>query len=126
MLSSMMLNLQLEPRHTVNQSIVGSIFLIFQAVHPYIVYRAKEPLTLTATGGTNVSNAPSFEYIDQVLVPNLRRLGLPESSVQLHKRGRSMGPRDLGLVSFSIHPIGLWRVTAIELGSVSERIDHRS
>lgn len=99
---------KIKPEYTVNQSTVGSIFLIFQAVYPYLVYAsslAGKPVRLHVTGGTNVTCAPSFEYIDQVLIPNLRKIGLPEFSVKLNKRGWSTGPKDLGAVTFLIHPL---------------------
>jgi RNA 3'-terminal phosphate cyclase (ATP) len=94
--------------YTIHQSTVGSIFLIFQALYPYLVYAsslAGKPVRLHVTGGTNVSCAPSFEYIDQVLVPNLRKIGLPELSVRLNGRGWSTGPNELGAVTFLIHPL---------------------
>lgn len=97
-----------KPEYTVHQSTVGSIFLIFQALYPYLVYAsslAGKPVRLHVTGGTNVTCAPSFEYIDQVLVPNLRKIGLPELSVKLNGRGWSTGPKDLGAVTFLIHPL---------------------
>ncbi|CRG87175.1 hypothetical protein PISL3812_04192 [Talaromyces islandicus] len=97
-----------KPEYTVHQSTVGSIFLIFQAVYPYLVYAsslAGKPVRLQVTGGTNVSCAPSFEYIDQVLVPNLQKIGLPELSVRLNGRGWSTGPKELGAVTFLIHPL---------------------
>lgn len=99
---------RIKPEYTIRQSTVGSIFLIFQALYPYLVYAsslAGKPVRLHVTGGTNVSCAPSFEYIDQVLVPNLRKIGLPELSIKLNGRGWSTGPKDLGAVTFLIHPL---------------------
>ncbi|KAH8702430.1 RNA 3'-terminal phosphate cyclase/enolpyruvate transferase [Talaromyces proteolyticus] len=103
---------KIKSRYTINQSTAGSIFLIFQALYPYLVYAGSlsnnldAAIELNVTGGTNVTCAPSFDYIEQVLVPNLRKIGLPELSIKLRKRGWSTGPVDLGAVTFQIHPLG--------------------
>lgn len=55
-------------------------------------------------GGTNVSFSPSYEYVDQVLLPSLERYGIKVSST-LEKRGWSTGYRQIGAVSFKIHPL---------------------
>jgi RNA 3'-terminal phosphate cyclase (ATP) len=94
--------------YEIKLSTAGSVFLVFQAVYPYLLHKATgaaEPVRLSITGGTNVSYAPSYDYVEQVLVPNLRRIGLPSLSVQLHGRGWSTGPMDLGAVTFQIHPL---------------------
>lgn len=84
---------------------VGSIFLVFQAVYPYLLSAATEPVRLDLRGGTNVSFSPSYDYVAQVLAPNFRTMGLPQLSIHLHKRGWS-GPNVLGDVSVLIHPLG--------------------
>lgn len=84
----------------------GSVFLVFQAIYPYILYAAAGTTRLTLTGGTNVSFSPSFDYISQVLVPNLAALGLPSLAVHLEKRGWATGPVSLGKVALEIEPLG--------------------
>ncbi|KAK2766134.1 hypothetical protein FQN54_007650 [Arachnomyces sp. PD_36] len=100
----------------------GSVFLVFQALYPFLLYAGAststtsagvewrlEPafpaISLSITGGTNVSFSPSYDYIAQVLVPNFAKLGLPELSVRLHKRGWSTGHTEFGSVTFQIKPL---------------------
>ncbi|QKX61053.1 uncharacterized protein TRUGW13939_08199 [Talaromyces rugulosus] len=111
---------KIKPEYTIRQSTVGSIFLIFQALYPYLVYASSltgKPVRLHVTGGTNVSCAPSFEYIDQVLVPNLGKIGLPKLSVRLNGRGWSTGPNELGAVTFLIHPLQASDLDALTHGA---------
>ncbi|ROT35435.1 EPT/RTPC-like protein [Sodiomyces alkalinus F11] len=108
----------------------ASALLIFQAVLPYLIFRGsvsfdndtdreakeeredgagpkaeQEPITLTISGGSNVSFAPSWEYADQVLLPALRsRFGL-QIEGQLLRRGWSLGPKSQGAVRFRIVPL---------------------
>ncbi|EEA28986.1 hypothetical protein TMatcc_002657 [Talaromyces marneffei ATCC 18224] len=103
----------IKPEYKIQQNTAGSISLVFQALYPYLVYAGslsttvdtKEPIRVYVTGGTNVTFSPSFDYIEQVLVPNLRTLGLPKLNARLHKRGWSTGPRDLGAVTFDVYPL---------------------
>lgn len=83
----------------------GSVFLVFQALYPYILHTATTPVRLCITGGTNVSFAPSFDYVAQVLAPNLERLGLPRLTVQLDRRGWATGPFSLGKVTMLVEPL---------------------
>lgn len=101
----------IKPEYNIRQSTPGSIFLIFQAVYPYLLHAgartyARCPIRLNVTGGTNVSFSPSYDYIAQVLVPNFAKLGLPHLSVDLHRRGWATGPLDIGSVTFVIYPLG--------------------
>ncbi|GAD97365.1 RNA 3'-terminal phosphate cyclase, putative [Paecilomyces variotii No. 5] len=101
----------IKPEYNIQQSTPGSIFLIFQALYPYLIYAGARthrhsPIRLNITGGTNVSLSPSYDYIAQVLVPNFAKLGLPHLSVELHRRGWSTGPLDLGSVTFVVYPLG--------------------
>lgn len=100
----------IRPEYNIRLSTAGSIFLIFQALYPCLLHASSfgsvGPVRLNITGGTNVSCAPSYDYEKQVFVPNLRRLGFPRLSVNLRERGWSSGPRDLGTVTFTIHPLG--------------------
>ncbi len=99
----------------------GSIFLIFQALLPYILFAgirpSKEgegdqqhnsktlPITLTIQGGTNVSASPSFEYVQQVLLPHLHRIGVPPITLTLNKRGWTQGRTAIGSVTFAVTPL---------------------
>ncbi|KAJ5874799.1 uncharacterized protein N7529_003229 [Penicillium soppii] len=98
-----------QPEYNINLTTAGAIFLVFQALYPYLLYVGSQAATpfirVKITGGTNASHSPSYDYASQVMVPNFAKLGLPELSVTLHKRGWSSGPVDLGAVTFLIHPL---------------------
>lgn len=84
----------------------GSIGLVFQAILPFILFSGRspsKPFSITIHGGTNVSLSPSYDYIDQVLLPTLSLLGLPPVTASLHQRGWMRGER--GAITFSITPL---------------------
>ncbi|KAE8132115.1 RNA 3'-terminal phosphate cyclase/enolpyruvate transferase [Aspergillus pseudotamarii] len=91
----------------------GSVFLVFQALYPYMLHAGanssvlERQITLSIVGGTNVSFSPSYDYVAQVLVPNFARVGLPHLSVQLIKRGWGTGPFSLGKVTLIADPLTL-------------------
>ncbi|KAL5356501.1 RNA 3'-terminal phosphate cyclase domain-containing protein, partial [Aspergillus floccosus] len=94
----------------IEQSTAGSVFLVFQALYPYLLHAGTtsatpHPITLTITGGTNVSFSPSFDYVAQVLVPNLACIGLPPLEVCLDRRGWATGPVNLGKVTIRVDPL---------------------
>ncbi|KAL3433624.1 RNA 3'-terminal phosphate cyclase/enolpyruvate transferase [Aspergillus tetrazonus] len=81
----------------------GSVFLVFQALYPYLLYSdSAEQIRLSIVGGTNVSSSPSYDYVSQVLIPNFARFGLPPISVRLEKRGWASSQGPLGKVIFTI------------------------
>ncbi|KAL2044053.1 hypothetical protein N7G274_003576 [Stereocaulon virgatum] len=93
----------------------GAITLILQAILPYVLFCGSAtisdqyetvPLHITIEGGTNVTNSPSIEYVDQVLLPMLSlKLGISPVSTTLHKRGWSSGRNQVGSVTFAIEPL---------------------
>lgn len=93
----------------------GAITLILQAILPYLLFssslaandpRTIVPLRVTIEGGTNVSNSPSIEYVDQVLLPLLTsKLGMPPIHLTLNRRGWSTGRIEIGSVTFDISPL---------------------
>lgn len=88
----------------------GAIGLVFQAILPYIIFSGQasfldEPFFLKIKGGTNVSNSPSIDYIQYVLLPVLEAIGLPPIFADLHSRGWSTGRNEIGAVSFKITPL---------------------
>jgi len=98
----------------IKQSTPGSIFLVFQALLPYLLFSSPPtttdspqplPITLTIHGGTNVSASPSLEYTTQVLLPTLHRIGLPPITLTLHRRGWTHGPTQLGSATFTLTPL---------------------
>lgn len=90
---------------------VGSTGLALQAILPFILFMPPRnqdgsisnlPVRLTISGGTNVSGSPSYEYIEQVLLPTLSRIGILGVSAQLNKRGWSHGGSSIGSFTLEI------------------------
>jgi RNA 3'-terminal phosphate cyclase (ATP) len=91
---------------SIGQSTPGSINLVLQAVLPYLLFcGAREPVRLRITGGTNVSNSPSYDYVEQVLFPMLAVVGIPLITSTCHSRGWSTGSTRLGSATFTITPL---------------------
>ena len=101
----------------ISMSSPGSIFLILQAILPYVLFSSPKagdsitpnepiPIRLTIDGGTNVSHSLSYEYASQVLFPMLfSKIGIGPIDMTLHSRGWSTGRADVGSVVFDISPI---------------------
>lgn len=97
----------------------GSVFLILQAILPYILFSSTPlpidtdktldnavPVRIVIEGGTNAFHSLSIEYASQVLFPMLHaRLGVGPISMTLQKRGWSMGRAVVGSVIFNITPL---------------------
>ena len=91
---------------SISQSTPGSINLVLQAVLPYLLFcGARQPVRLRITGGTNVSNSPSYEYVEQVLFPMLALVGIPLITSICHSRGWSTGSTRLGSATFTVTPL---------------------
>jgi RNA 3'-terminal phosphate cyclase (ATP) len=104
---------KLSPAHLLKRDIiiksdsVGSVLLVFQALLPFLVLASSTdntPINLTIQGGTNVSFSPSFEYVDQVLLPSLEKFGVSIER-ELVSRGWSQGTRQIGTINFKIAPL---------------------
>ncbi|KAH4006630.1 RNA 3'-terminal-phosphate cyclase [Parastagonospora nodorum] len=90
----------------ITQSTPGSINLVLQAVLPYLLFSgSKSPIRLRITGGTNVSNSPSHEYVAEVLLPMLALIGIPPIEARVQSRGWSQGTTRLGSVTYTIMPL---------------------
>ena len=101
----------------------GSIFLVLQAILPYMIFSSPEtsafalpaynnsesvavPQNITIEGGTNVTQSLSYEYASQVLLPILHlKLGIGPIRMKLHRRGWSMGSTAVGKVSLDVTPL---------------------
>lgn len=91
---------------SISQSTPGSVNLVLQAVLPYLLFSgAPGPVRLRITGGTNVSNSPSVDYVEQVLIPMLALAGIPRIALKCQSRGWSTGSTRLGSVTFTITPL---------------------
>jgi len=82
--------------------------LVFQALFPFLLFASNaesNPIELVILGGTHTSLSPSFDYIDQVLLPILEnRFGILVGRT-LTRRGWSVGPTNRGRVAFTIQPV---------------------
>ncbi len=84
-----------------NIGTAGSISLVLQALLPVAAF-ADKATTIRLTGGTSVRNAPPIPYMQAVLVPLLKRMGL-DIGIKILKRG--FYPRGGGIVEVSIAPV---------------------
>lgn len=93
----------------INSDSAGSVLLVFQAIFPYLLFAGDDsdtPISLSIDGGTNVSFSLSFDYLDQVLLPTLERLGVPKVERKIEfSRGWSHGTRQIGRVQFKFMPL---------------------
>jgi RNA 3'-terminal phosphate cyclase (ATP) len=95
--------LQGPQKSTIELKKPGSVWLVLQALLPFIVFSLDTPiLELTIKGGTNVSKSMSGEYVQQVLLPTLRRLGVPQIEVDIIKRGWASSASEIGEVKVSV------------------------
>lgn len=91
---------------SISQSTPGSIALVLQAILPFLLFcGAQNPIQVRITGGTNVSNSPSIDYIEKVLFPMLCLIGAPFIAVTVHSRGWSTSPPCQGSATFRITPL---------------------
>jgi RNA 3'-terminal phosphate cyclase (ATP) len=85
--------------------------LIFQAVFTFLLFASSSegdedtPITLTIRGGTNVTFSPSWEYLDQVLLPALERFGIKGVERRVGWRGWSHGRSEVGDVWIKFRPV---------------------
>lgn len=94
--------------HICAESPAASALLIFQATFPFLLFasnEANEPIELEISGGTNVSFSPSYEYLDQVLLPMLEQQFGIIVDRKLQKRGWSSGNISRGSLWFKILPL---------------------
>ncbi|HLC49884.1 MAG TPA: RNA 3'-terminal phosphate cyclase [Candidatus Nanoarchaeia archaeon] len=84
------LNIKFLPRKLTSKNLdidigtAGSATLLMQSLFLPCIFASK-PMTITITGGTDVSWSPSFDYMANVLVPHLQRFAKVEA--KLLKRG---------------------------------------
>jgi RNA 3'-terminal phosphate cyclase (ATP) len=86
----------------------GSVWLILQAILPYMLFAASEhvPQQLLIKGGTNVPKSMSAEYVTQVMCPMFEKIGLPTIEVDIKKRGWTHGRAiQIGEVGIKVHPL---------------------
>ncbi|KAK1775669.1 RNA 3'-terminal phosphate cyclase/enolpyruvate transferase [Copromyces sp. CBS 386.78] len=95
-------------------SAAASTLLIFQAIFPFLLFAGgntgkrqdhPEHIDVEISGGTNVSFSLSYEYLDQVLLPNLEQAFGIVVERKLKTRGWNLGKMQRGTVAFRVHPI---------------------
>ncbi|EON65703.1 RNA 3'-terminal phosphate cyclase [Coniosporium apollinis CBS 100218] len=110
---------QPHPDLKIKQKTVGSIALVLQAILPFLLFSCgsapgpagSQPdhpglsVTVTITGGLNGSTCPSQDYIHEVLLPTLSRIGLP-SIATLSARRHAHDSNEGGAVQYHITPLG--------------------
>lgn len=83
----------------------GSAVLVAQTVIPVLLY-AKEPSTILIEGGTHIQGAPTFEFFNEVYLPQLRLMGFQVEAV-LERYG--FFPAGGGAIRLSIEPGGEYK-----------------
>ncbi|ELY94512.1 RNA 3'-terminal phosphate cyclase [Natrialba taiwanensis] len=107
--------------YAVDIGTAGSVTLLFDAVLP-LATELESPLSLTATGGTDVAWSPPLDYFRRVKLPLLRQFGLA-AAFEWSRRGfypDGGGRATLHLAPSSLEPIELTdraRSTAIRVYS---------
>ncbi|MBI5639631.1 MAG: RNA 3'-phosphate cyclase [Nitrospirae bacterium] len=87
----------------------GSTSLLLQAILPPLVF-AKGSCSITLKGGTHVPFSPTFQYISEVFIPMLHRLG-----IEVHARIERYGFYPKGGGEIRIETIPSKSVSAINL-----------
>ena len=77
----------------------GSITLLLQALIPPAIF-VNKPVRITIVGGTNVKWSPSYDYFNNVLLPQLQRL----AGIQATLLKRGYYPKGNGSVEVNIQP----------------------
>ncbi len=90
----------------------GSLTLLFDTFLP-LATRIDEPLTITATGGTDVKWSPPLAYYRQVKIPLLRRLGIA-ATVECDRTG--FYPAGGGRATLRLWPSTLSPLDLVEPG----------
>jgi RNA 3'-terminal phosphate cyclase (ATP) len=97
----------------------GSVWLIWQAIFPYIVSKlllqpkagsettesaSHSSYRITLKGGTNVPKSPSSEYVQQVFIPVCAKFGLPQVTIKVNRRGWAGNDPEIGEVDITVDP----------------------
>lgn len=93
----------------------GSISLLFDAVLP-LATTIDEPLSVTATGGTEVKWSPPLVTHQRVKLPLCRRFGL-QATIERHRSG--FYPAGGGRATLHLAPSTLSRITVADRGGLA-------
>jgi RNA 3'-terminal phosphate cyclase (ATP) len=95
----------------------GSTSLVLQALMPVMSFSLSKTC-VEITGGTNNPMAPAVEYLQEVLLPAVSKMGY-KGSIELLRRG--FYPRGQGIVRAAVEPIKALKPIIMEkLGEVEE------
>jgi RNA 3'-terminal phosphate cyclase (ATP) len=87
--------------YTFDIQTAGSSSLVFQTLLPPLIMSGK-PSNIRIKGGTHVPFSPTYDYISDIFLPMLLRLGIKtESSIERY----GFYPKGGGEVSYRIHPV---------------------
>lgn len=96
----------------------GSIPMLLLTVLPICLYAKRGVSLRVSKGGTDVRNAPTINYLRQVLLPTLRRMGV-EASLKVHAYGYY--PVGMGEVHLKVDPCTRSRPLQLpEFGNITE------
>jgi RNA 3'-terminal phosphate cyclase (ATP) len=125
-------------RYEIDVGTAGSTTLMLQSLLPVISFADGE-VELVLRGGTNNPWAPPVDYVQRVLLPVLRMMGV---NVELELVRRGFYPRGMGMIrvrtrpTSSLRPINITsgRLTSVEVfaytcnlpGHISERMGRRA
>ncbi len=102
--------------YSFNIGTAGSVTLVLQALLPVLVY-ADRPSTIEIIGGTDVPWSPPIDYVINVMIPVLSKLGIENVEIKVLRRGHY--PRGGGRVRIEvIPPRELNSVTLTSLGEI--------
>ncbi|MDY6774694.1 MAG: RNA 3'-terminal phosphate cyclase [Halobacteria archaeon] len=101
-------------RYEVDVGTAGSVSLVIQAVLPLAV-RAESEIRLSVRGGTDVRWSPTYDYLENVSLPLLRKAGV-DADVELGRRGYY--PKGGGEVTLSVRPSRLTDVEIVRRGGL--------
>ncbi|MDG6997600.1 MAG: RNA 3'-terminal phosphate cyclase [Nitrososphaerota archaeon] len=85
---------------SIDTGTAGSISLIAQTIIPISIFCGTKLVTVI-TGGTEVSNSPTIDYLERLVFPIYRQIGA-DISIQVARRGYY--PRGGGIVKLSCTP----------------------
>lgn len=103
-------------KFVIDAGTAGSTTLMLQSLLPVASF-ATGPVELELRGGTNNPMAPPVEYLNWVLMPSLRRMGV-RAEIELVRRG--FYPRGGGLVRARVEPVNKLRPIEVEESRVVE------
>jgi RNA 3'-terminal phosphate cyclase (ATP) len=94
--------------YTFNIGTAGSISLLIQSLLPVLIY-ADRPCKVEMQGGTHVSHSPTIDYVENVFLPMIRKMGV-NAEILIEELG--WYPKGQGKVSLftkpsSISPISI-------------------